>query len=152
MPLRILVCALMMTVTGGCSTAEPSGSPPTIPAHQPSVIVGPTGTLAAVVKEPPTRAQTEVRLLRIEDLAGKEIVEHRYGVEPAELSEQLPVGRYRLISWVQDCNGACAGIPDDKLAAPTRICGVKVDVNENNVTKVAVDAPPDADCAMTIGA
>jgi hypothetical protein len=123
-----------------------------VPSHQPSVIAGPAGTLAAVVQEPSARSQHEVRLLRVEDLAGKTVVERIYRAEQAELSEPLAVGHYRVISWAQDCGGSCVGVPDDKLAAPVRICGVKVDITENGVTKVAVDAPADTACTMTVGA
>jgi hypothetical protein len=102
-----------------------------------------------VVREPPDRSASTIRYLRIEDSAGKPVLEREYRTSPAELVEQLAVGRYRIVSWTRDCGGSCEGKTDPQLAAPAHICGIRVELRENADTTVTIDAPPDGGCVMT---
>jgi hypothetical protein len=70
----------------GNSTPEPGSEPAaettttaTVPSHAPQVITGPAGTLSVVVREPPARAASAIRYLRIEDSAGKPVLEGHDG-------------------------------------------------------------------------
>jgi hypothetical protein len=150
-----IVSVAVAVVAGACSTPESEPSTPTatttatIPSHQPGVITGPAGTLRAAVTEPATRADLAVRFLLIEDSTGKKILERSYREAPAELAEPLPVGRYRIVSWTRECGGSCSGVTDDKLSPPAKICGTRVEVTENVVTTVTINAPVDTDCAMS---
>src|SRR4051812_27336825 len=156
MRLQKIVCAVAaFVVAGGCSTSEPGARAPsaapstsTMPSHQPSVITGPAGTVRATVAEPAARADVAVRSLRIEDSTGKLVTERSFREAPAELAETVPTGRYRVISWIRECGNPCGGVPDDKLGPPARVCGVKVEITENAVITVTVNAPADNDCTM----
>jgi hypothetical protein len=53
------------------TSSSKTSTPPAISPHQPSAITGPAGTLDVVVKEPPERADSAIRYLRIEDATGK---------------------------------------------------------------------------------
>ncbi|WP_169746042.1 hypothetical protein [Lentzea albidocapillata] len=152
----VVVCAL---VVGACGSPQP-GSPQTptaattsatVPSHSPKAEEGPVGTLDVVVEEPAERANSAVRFLRVENADGKSVVERSFRTVPAELSEYLPKGRYRVVSWIRDCGGDCRSKEDKDLDAPTRICGIRVDVREEAVAAVTVDAPAESDCAMTGG-
>ncbi|WP_090015212.1 hypothetical protein [Lentzea albidocapillata] len=122
-----------------------------MPSHSPGAQKGPVGTLDVVVEEPAERANSAVRFLRVENADGKSVVERSFRTVPAELSEYLPKGRYRVVSWIRDCGGDCRSKEDKDLDAPTRICGIRVDIREEAVAAVTVDAPAESDCAMTAG-
>jgi len=137
--------------SGSSSGTDPVSTTTTaaVPSHQPGVQTGEVGTLDVVVREPAARADSSVRFVRVEDENGKAVLDRSYRTVPAELSDYLPAGRYRVVSWVRECGGPCGGKSDEDLGAPLRICGTKVDLVENVVAGITVDAPIDADCTMT---
>ena len=156
----VVVCAL---VAAACASPQ-SGSPQTptaattsgtttetVPSHAPSAQEGPVGTLDVVVKEPAERANSAVRFLRVENADGKSVLERSFRSVPVEMSEYLPKGRYRLVSWLRACGGGCQDKEDKDLEAPVRICGTRVEIREDAVAAVTVDAPGDADCTMAVG-
>jgi len=161
---QVVLVAVLATAVAACGTSHPEVSPhtglssgarpvsttATVPSHQPGVQEGPVGTLDVVVQEPAGRADSAVRFLRVEDGNGKALVERSYRTVPAELSDYLPAGNYRIVSWIRECGGPCGSKRDEDLGVPIRVCGIRVELAENAVAGVTVDAPADGDCTMAI--
>lgn len=153
----LTLCVAIVAACGALSSARRSvrGRLPTstttetVPAHAPGVAEGPAGTLSVVVKGPTERADSAVRFLRIEDEMGKPVLERSYRTAPAVLSDCLPQGHYRLVSWLRACGGRCQGKEDKDLPAPANICGIRLEFVQNAVASVTVDDPADGECAMT---
>ncbi len=131
------------------SGAGPTG--PTVPAHNPQVVSGPAGTIDVQVVEPSSRGTKAVRYLRVEDATGKKIVEQAYARTPVLLSDALPTGSYRLISWLRTCTGTCDGAADKSLAAPSQVCGSTFDVAAQKVTRLVVRASTSTQCTVQPG-
>ena len=146
--LSIVTVLASSVVLAACGAESPQGD--AIPPHQPGVISGPSGALDVVVREPANRADSAVRYLRIEDLNGKPVLEREFKTAPAEFSTPLAVARYRVVTWSRECTGSCQAATDANLGRPLRICGSRVDVADGALARVSVDAPADADCAMTV--
>lgn len=140
---------MLAVVAGGCSSAAPRGD--SIPSHQPSAVKGPSGTVDIVVAEPASRAGRAVRYFRLEDGQGKAVLEREFRTAPAELSAPLAVGRYRVVTWIRDCTGACQDAVDANLGRAAGICGTRITVPNEAVTRVSVSAPSGVDCSMRTG-
>ncbi|MGM1060872.1 hypothetical protein [Saccharothrix sp. Mg75] len=85
---------------------------------------------------------------RVEDADGKVVLECSYRSAPAELSESMTVGSYRIVTWTRACGGSFPEKKDEELGNPERICGAKVNVFGEAVTEVVVSVPADADCVV----
>lgn len=136
----------------GSSTAsagKPAGG--TIPAHTPGVVSGPAGTLDVQVVEPSSRGASAVRYLRVEDATGKKIVEQSYARTPVVLSDAMPTGSYRLITWLRSCSGSCVDAAEKDLAAPSQVCGSSFDVTAEKVTRLVVRASTATQCTVQPG-
>ncbi|WP_143086412.1 hypothetical protein [Amycolatopsis saalfeldensis] len=134
----------------GCATGAAPGD--SVPSHRPSVVRGPSGTLDVVVREPADRGARTVRYLRVEDDAGRSVLERQLRTSPAELSAPLAAARYRVVTWLRSCvSGSCQGATEADLGRAVGICGTQVTIAAGAVARVSVDAPSDGGCAMKSG-
>lgn len=153
------VMGMGLLLLAGCGTQQPSqaadggvaksAADPIIPSELPDV-AGANGTVRAWVSEPTNRSATTVRYLRVEDPTGKPLVQREYRASAVDFREQFSPGRYRVVSWVQECGGSCEGKSAAQFASPVRTCGVQIEVRENATTEVYVDAPAYDNCTMTV--
>ena len=107
----------------------------------------PAGTL--VVDQKGDRPAQSAWYLRIETMKAKVVKEAAFPGGDISFEHELPVGRYRVISWSRPCTSDCPSSGERGLGPLKDVCGAPIEVSESVPVQATVEINTSGGCSVT---
>lgn len=139
----LLLVPVAVALVGGCGGQPPAERDA---AQQVAAADSNGGTL--IVEQDGRRPQHTAWYVRIETTAATTVREAAFPVADIALTEQLPAGQYRVISWHRPCSGPCPSSGERGLGPLAEVCGTKVTLKADTRVTATVRIAADGRCSV----